>query len=419
MARTGRSTPGVIRSLLVVLTALALGWGALAAVTVAQHAAAATQVVNTSEPLSLDARQIYQSLADADVTISTGYLHGQQQPPADRVRYGNDIATAAADLRIATAASGPSSPIASSLATLDAALPVYTGYVSEGEVYDSESLPAGGSFAEVASEQMHLVLLPAARAVYDQENSQLTAASATATGLPLAVVAIAAGILAGLIGFRAQRWLSSRTRRRVNRGLLVATVAGIAALAWLAVALLVGRADLLQATQHGSGPAETLAQADIGALQARGDEALNLISHTGDAGFQGDIHTIQGMLNTQLASASAASTTADARLIADAGQAAKTWFAVNQQLHVLDTAASYGAETQLAIGTGPGSAATAFGRFQADLSTAIAADQAVFTSNATASSDAFGGLEIGVIVLALVMAAGCVWGLSRRLAEYQ
>lgn len=419
MARTGRSTPGVIRSLLVALTALALGWGALAAVTVAQHAAAATQVVNSSEPLSLDGQQIYQSLADADVTISTGYLYGQQQPPGYRSEYDNDIATVAADLRTATAASGPGSPIASSLATLDAALPVYTGYVADGQVYDSENLPAGGSFAEVASEEMHQVLLPAARAVYNQENSQLTAASATATGLPLAVIAIVAGIAAGLIGLRAQRWLSDRTRRRVNPGLVTATVAGVAALAWLAVSLLIGRSDLLQATQHGSGPAETLAQADIGALQARGDEALNLISHTGDAGFQGDIHTIQGMLNTQLAHASSASTAADAALISDAGQAAKTWFGVNQQLHVLDTADNYGAETQLAIGTGPGSAATAFGRFQTDLTTAITADQSVFTSNAAASKDAFGGLEIGVIVLAVAMGGGCVWGLSRRLAEYR
>lgn len=251
--RTGRSTPGVIRSLLVALTALAIGWGVLAAVTVAQHAAAATQVLNTSEPLSLDAQQIYQSLADADVTITTGYLYGQQEPIADRNRYDNDISAVTADLRTATAASGADSPIAASLATLGAALPVYTGYVADGQVYDSENLQAGGSFAEVASQEMHLVLLPAARAVYDQENSQLTAASATATGLPLAVIAIVAGIAAGLIAFRAQRWLADRTRRRVNPGLSGATVAGIAALAWLAIALLVGRGDLLQATQHGSG----------------------------------------------------------------------------------------------------------------------------------------------------------------------
>jgi len=43
----------------------------------------------------------------------------------------------------------------------------------------------------------------------------------------------------------------------------------------------------------------------------------------------------------------------------------------------------------------------------------------VIASNAAAGSDAFTGLEAGIIVLALVMAAGCGWGLTRRLAEYR
>ena len=36
-----------------------------------------------------------------------------------------------------------------------------------------------------------------------------------------------------------------------------------------------------------------------------------------------------------------------------------------------------------------------------------------------AGSDAFTGLEAGIVVLALVMVVGSVWGLSRRLAEYR
>jgi len=39
--------------------------------------------------------------------------------------------------------------------------------------------------------------------------------------------------------------------------------------------------------------------------------------------------------------------------------------------------------------------------------------------SATAGSGAFTGLVAGVAVLALAMAAGCAWGLSRRLAEYR
>jgi len=40
-------------------------------------------------------------------------------------------------------------------------------------------------------------------------------------------------------------------------------------------------------------------------------------------------------------------------------------------------------------------------------------------AGAAAGSAAFTGAEAGVAVLALAMAAGCTWGLSRRLAEYR
>ena len=69
--------------------------------------------------------------------------------------------------------------------------------------------------------------------------------------------------------------------------------------------------------------------------------------------------------------------------------------------------------------TTPGTAGTLFSQLEGDLEAAIHADQAVFASNAAAGSDAFTGLEAGVIVLALVMAVGCGWGLTRRLSEYR
>jgi len=75
--------------------------------------------------------------------------------------------------------------------------------------------------------------------------------------------------------------------------------------------------------------------------------------------------------------------------------------------------------TELEIGSGPGTAGTLFGHLESDLDAAINADQAVFSSNAAAGSDAFAGLEAGIVVLALVMAIGCGWGLTRRLAEYR
>src|SRR5580704_4550833 len=238
------TTPGklwLVRSGLVIVC---LAWGALAALMVTQHASAAHDVAAADETLSLDAQQTYQSLADADVTVSTAYLYGRTGPYADRVRYQHDIALAAADLKVATAASG-NSGAGASLSTLSAALPVYTGYVEDGQIYNSLGYPAGGSFIQVASEEMHVTMLPAARSVYAQENAQLMRASAQATGLPLAVITLVAGLVVLVLLFRTQRWLSRRTHRTVNVGLGLASVATIAALIWLVVALAAGRSHLV------------------------------------------------------------------------------------------------------------------------------------------------------------------------------
>ena len=56
---------------------------------------------------------------------------------------------------------------------------------------------------------------------------------------------------------------------------------------------------------------------------------------------------------------------------------------------------------------------------EADLSRGIGADHAVFHASATAGRDAFSGLDVVIIVAAALMAAGCAWGLARRLAEYR
>ena len=412
------TTPGKVRLIRAGLVAACLAWGALAALMVSQHASAAGEAAVTSEPLSLAAQQMYQSLADADVTASTGYLYGRTPPFDFRQRYQRDIAAASADLKAVTAASGGSA-IGPHLSTLAADLPVYTGYVEDGQTYNSLGYPAGGSFLEVASDEMHLTLLPAARDVYAYENAQLAAASARATGLPLAVVTLAAGLTVGFFLYRSQRWLSRRTHRTFNVGLVLVSVAGVVALIWMAVALLSGRADLLRATGHGSTPAETLAQADIAALQARGDETLNLISRTGDTDFQAGFRTAQEQLAALLSSAGSQSAASAAGSVTAARHEASSWFAVNQQAQKLDQAHDYGTETQLVIGAGQDSAGTLFVRLETDLDAAIRADQAVFADSAASGSGAFTGLVAGVAVLALAMAAGCAWGLSRRLAEYR
>jgi hypothetical protein len=417
------TTPGKLRLLLIGLVVLSLLWGGVAAWVVSQRASGAANVVSTSEPLSLDGQEIYRSLSDADATAATAFLSGGLEPLATRRRYQADIAHAAAHLESATAAAG-NSAAARDLTTLSAGLPVYTGEVETARADNRLGLPLGAAYLREASSLMRGTLLPAARDISARANAQLTAASGRATGLPLAVVLLVVAVIAGFVLYRAQRWLYRHTHRVLNTGLVVASLAAVVSLLWLVIALTVARADLLQAREHGSAPVAALAQADNAALQARADEGLTLIDGGGDDSFQADFvataHRLgpgPGTLLTDAVTAARGSPGAGAA--ASAATAATAWYAAHRTVRSLDNNGKHLQAVQLVTTPGPAHSSTLFGKLDDSLTAAIAADQAVFRSNAVAGRDAFTALEVGVVVLSLVMAAGCARGLSRRLAEYR
>ena len=406
------------------LVLLALAWGALAGWTVSQHTSAASDVIHVDEPLALAAQQMYESISDADVTATTTFLSGPEPPLAPLQRYRADVAGAAADLaRLRNAADGNQS-LTAALADFSAGLPVYTGYVAQAQTEYALGYPlTGGSFMQVASEEAHLVLLPAARTIYTLQDAALTAASSQATGLPLVIVAGVLAVVTGFVLYRAQRWLTRRTHRVFNYGLVTASAALIISVVWLVVTFAVARSDLVRGIGYGSRPAGTLAQASIDVQQVRGDEILNLISRSGDTSFEQNFRSVRDQIGpgtgTLLAAAASASRGQAGAQVATAERDATSWYTANEQVYRLDLAAAYAAETKLVIGTGPGSSAAGYTQLENDISRAIAGDLGTFQSSATAGASAFGPLEEVVIVSALLMAGGSAWGLSRRLGEYR
>lgn len=427
-----RGTPAVLQTLLAVLIVGSLVWGVVAALTAGQHSSAAKEVASTSEPLSLAAQRMYLALADADVKATTDFLAhppgGTPLPLADRQAYDADIADAAGDLATlrSTGTGVDSAKLDKDLAAISAGLPVYTGYVQRAQTYSSLGfLLTGGGFIQNASEEMHLVLLPAASDIYSQENAALTSASGQATGLPLIVITLVLAIAVGYVLLRSQRWLTRRTHRRINPGLLLATAALAISTIWMVVSFVSARSDFGEGLGHGSTPAESLAQASIAAQSGRGFEVLNLISRSGASSFQQDITDAQKRIGpgtgSLLDAAKAASPSgAGADAVTAAGRDAANWKAASVKVFALNPATStYADETQMVIGTASGSSQAAFNQLEADLTKGISADQVVFRANAASGSTSFDGLEIAVIIATLAMVGGTAWGLSRRLAEYR
>ena len=414
-------TPGKLRALLAGLVLLSLAWGAFGAWVAVQHSSAADSLVSVNERLTLDSRQMYQSIADADATITAAFLASSEPPLPQLQRYEADLATAHGDLSGLQAAGGSAAAV-TALAQLGSGLSAYSGYVGEATAEYAMGYPlTGGSFLQVASEEAHQVLLPAANTVFTQENDALKAASGQATGLPLVLTALVLALVTAFAFYRAQRWLTRRTNRVLSPGLVLASLLLAVSVIWLAAGFVTARSDLDRGISQGNVATYDLAFASIGVQQVRGDEVLNFISRSGSASFQDDFSATSKKTGpgpgSWLSDAATAQGTSGqgASLVATAARDATAWYAANNQVYQLNTTSSYTAERSLIVG----STATEYTALEKDLTKAIAADQVVFDSAATAGANALDPLEGVVIAASLLMAAGCGWAVSRRLAEYR
>jgi hypothetical protein len=423
-------TPATLLALLIALVLLSLAWGGVGGWVADEHSSAASAMVTVDEPLSVDAQQLYQNLADADVTATTMFLASAQPPLASTQHYLNDLAAADAALSALRAADDQNQAESAALSTLARDLPVYSGYVAEARSDYGLGYPAtGGSFLQVASEEAHLDLLPAAKTVFDQRNEALAAASGQATGLPLVIVALLLAIVIGIVLYRAQRWLARRTNRVLNVGLALASLVLAISAVWLLVGFLAGRSDLSAGIGNGSQPAQELAQASIGVQQIRGDAVLNVISRSGDTSFQSDFTTTSRNVgpgpHSLLSAAAAAQSDGGpagalaGALVAAAEREATTWYSANAEVYTLGADADYASERDMVIGAGASSSAAEYNVLEPDITKAIGDDDSDFRSAVIKGSSALSPLEPVVLVAALLMALCCAWGLWRRLAEYR
>src|SRR3984885_7461567 len=263
------TTPGRLWMLLIGLVALSLAWGALSAFTALHYSSAASSVVNTREQLSLAAQQIYSRLSDADDAAATAFLTTGPEPAGIRQRYLSDIAVASSTIESATARVGDGDGAAAQdLAALATGLPTYTQEMGNADADNRLALPLGAAYLREASGLMRGTLLGKAKDLYAAENANLSDTSATATGLPLIVVTLVAGLAAGYLLLRASRWLRGRTNRVFNAGLITAGTLLVVSVAWLAVAYVGARGDLGDARARGSATVEAVAQGGIAAQGA-------------------------------------------------------------------------------------------------------------------------------------------------------
>ncbi|HEX6357365.1 MAG TPA: hypothetical protein VF106_30755 [Actinophytocola sp.] len=422
--KSAASTPGRLFLIGVSLVVLALLTGVVGAIAMQEKQSTIDSLIDHREPVAAASQQIYRSLSDADATAASAFLAGGTIPPALRDRYDMDIATAGANLAKASADVSGDPEAERQVNELAQQLPVYTGLVETARAYNRQGFPAGAAYLREASGLMRAKLLPAAQELYEIDSARLTAAQDAATSVPWVALGLVVVLLGALVV--AQMYLTRRTNRLLNVGMMVATGAVVVALLWGSVALLLESSRVSNGREHGTGQVEVIVQARIVALKMRANETLTLVAR-GDGGeyedeFQNLSEQITGdgsnNLITRARGLAAGQETTD--LLAAAQKNVDDWLAAHKKIRELDDGGAYGDAVSLAISPdAKTSAANMFTQLDDNLLKALREARQQFADDTSGASNAMTGLTPGVGVLALLAAAGVTMGIRDRLQEYR
>ncbi|MFF1683181.1 hypothetical protein [Streptomyces sp. NPDC058256] len=428
--RTAATTePGRLRIIGAVLALLVVAFGAVTAWQMTDRSAAADDVLNSSQPLSASAADIYRSLADANTAASSGFLAGGQETKASRTRYEADIRTAAEKLVTAAANSEPGSPSADTIAKLNKLLPEYKGLIERARANNRQGFPLGGAYLRYANATMQDKMLPAAKDLYTKENQRLEADYADATPYPWAAIGLGVLALGGLAW--AQRRNYRRTNRVLNQGMAAATAASAVVLLWLVVGHSVARAGLNESYDHGVRSLNVLNDARLASLNARGNENLTLVSRGAETkelkdgtvvdAFDYDFQQEMDDLTKKLAAAAElADDKAGQEPVAAATGNMKEWKVRHAEARKADDGGDYQAALNKVIGSKSDlPTGECFDGVDKNLDLALRQEQSEFKQAAGDGLDAMTGLSVGAAVLAVLAAAGAVLGIGRRLSEYR
>ncbi|MFC3898507.1 hypothetical protein ACFOWZ_44165 [Lentzea rhizosphaerae] len=394
-----RSTPGRLSLIAIVLVLASLASGSLATWSVNRQEQALQDLATRSEPLAHAAQEVYRSLQDADATAASAFLSGGLEPARLRERYEADIAQAQAALSVATA----SSPDLT--ATLAAQLPVYTGLIETARTNNRQGFPVGAAYLREASGLMRTQLLPAAQELYRAETDRVARAQDEA-GFPVAPVLVALAFVIGLV--LTQRYLTRRTNRLLNIGLLVATGAAVVSLLWVTTVSVLVMRDVAD-SRTASAKVDVLAQARIATLTARGDETLTLVARGAGQAYEKSFVEVSERLEGQLEQAKRLENT---EAVDQAMRHFRQWQQVHQRIREADDAGQYNDAVNLIDNP-------YFDSLDSDLVRAIGEARQDFSDEVAVARASLAGTVVGVLVLAVISAAGSTMGLWQRLKEYR
>jgi hypothetical protein len=409
------TTPGrlVLISISVIVGAVVFGAVATGAEQSRERAARAAG--SQTEPLLAHAARLYTALSDANATEGTALLSGGVQSPTERLRYQSDLGAASDSLSALTREAGTSATVPGALNAIANQLPIYTGLVESARANSRQGFPIGAAYLRQAVTLSTGTMLPAADRIYRAEAQRLADDYRTGSSSATLVTVIVASAVALILLLLAQRYVARISRRILNVGLLVGTLAVAAVSIWAIVGLVNEQDALSSAQQNGSDSVEVLSAATVLQSRAQSDLSLTLVNRGTDQSDSTDFNSVTPVLANLVGEISVLARRTDAR--AAAGRFDADYASYVAQANTIRSLEQKG-QLPEALAHEPISARIS-DQVSSDLRQQIGAAQVRFARAATDATSALNGLSVAIPVVTVLAAIAALLGLRQRINEYR
>jgi hypothetical protein len=414
-AGSGRlDTPTRLWLLLATAVAAVLTVGLVTGFSLAGRESTASRTAQSTEALYAEVQNLSYSLADANATAATALLSGPETSSEVSSRYNADI-TEAEDLLAAASQRVAGNVYASGELKLVAEqIPEYTGLIGQALAENRLGYPVAGAYLRQASLLLTGSLLAETGDVVKQQQGSTTGGIGSASSFPLWIIVF------GLLGFLALRIVARRltriTRRRINLGLLGATIAVIGLLGWSLFAF--GGAGITASSANTDFSGISQAQTEISEISlAETYTALQQIDRGEDQGADATAAK-QALTAASPVSGEAASSGADTLAAAEKSYGA--FDACMAKAISLGSDGEYQSAVDATVGNGGCDAGDATA-LHGDLLNIFDQSRTHFEQEMSSLGGLYassGALPVGVAI-GVLGAWAAAYGVNRRLAEYR
>lgn len=430
------TSPGKLGVMLTGLVIGSLVVGVVGGLTIMGKQSSLDDLIEHRGPMNEASQQVYRALTDSEASAAAGFLAKDEQANKLREQYERDLRDAGGGLAIAAGDAQGSSGGDQQVRKLATLLPKYAGQLATAYAHNGQDGPGGpgapggqrnssGSDDLIkASDVLHESMILPAQYLWAGQVDALNSSEEDAAAIPWVAVVLTVLLLIGL--YLVQRYLRKRTKRSFNIGLVVATIAVLAAVLWSAAALTVSGLNLAKGSEHGSEQMSELSRVRLLAVQARGSENLALVAKDGQR-YEQDFKDLMGKLRQGSGEDSNlfgkliehTKGTPTAEDVRTARQALDGWMSKHESLRQKDSSGQHQQAVQQAVGDEQDGAVAQFNKVDNALGSAIDKARGQFASSARSASNALTMLGVGVIVLGVLAAIGAAGGMWQRIREYR